>query len=50
VFGHAAVPSVLPSLLGIALYRFDENLRSFLVLGLVVGAERPSALVRDCML
>lgn len=35
VFAHAVVPSVLPSLLGIALYRFDENLRSSLVLGFV---------------
>ncbi len=35
VFSHAVVPSVSPSLLGIALYRFDENLRSSLVLGFV---------------
>jgi phosphonate transport system permease protein len=35
VFSHAVVPSVLPSLLGIALYRFDENIRSSLVLGFV---------------
>ena len=35
VFTHAVVPSLLPSLLGIALYRFDENLRSSLVLGFV---------------
>lgn len=35
VFAHAVVPGVLPSLLGIALYRFDENLRSSLVLGFV---------------
>jgi phosphonate transport system permease protein len=35
IFAHAVVPSVLPSLLGIALYRFDENLRSSLVLGFV---------------
>jgi phosphonate transport system permease protein len=35
VFTHAVVPGVLPSLLGIALYRFDENLRSSLVLGFV---------------
>ena len=27
VFTHAVVPGVLPSLLGISLYRFDENLR-----------------------
>ncbi len=35
VFTHAVVPGVMPSLLGIALYRFDENLRSSLVLGFV---------------
>ena len=35
VFSHAVVPGVLPSLLGIGLYRFDENLRSSLVLGFV---------------
>jgi len=35
VFTHAVVPGVLPSLLGIGLYRFDENLRSSLVLGFV---------------
>ena len=35
VFAHAVVPGVLPSLLGISLYRFDENLRSSLVLGFV---------------
>ena len=35
IFTHAVVPSLLPSLLGIALYRFDENLRSSLVLGFV---------------
>lgn len=35
VFSHAVVPSVLPTLLGIALYRFDENIRSSLVLGFV---------------
>jgi phosphonate transport system permease protein len=35
VFTHAVVPSVLPSLLGIALYRLDENIRSSLVLGFV---------------
>ena len=35
VFSHAVVPTVLPSLLGIALYRFDENIRSSLVLGFV---------------
>jgi phosphonate transport system permease protein len=35
VFTHAVVPSVLPSLLGIALYRLDDNIRSSLVLGFV---------------
>jgi phosphonate transport system permease protein len=35
VFSHAVVPSVLPSLLGIALYRLDENIRASLVLGFV---------------
>lgn len=35
VFTHAVVPGVLPTLLGISLYRFDENLRSSLVLGFV---------------
>ncbi|MDQ2802517.1 MAG: phosphonate ABC transporter, permease protein PhnE, partial [Pseudomonadota bacterium] len=35
MFSHAVVPSVLPSLLGIALYRLDENIRSSLVLGFV---------------
>jgi len=35
VFTQAVVPGVLPSLLGIGLYRFDENLRSSLVLGFV---------------
>jgi phosphonate transport system permease protein len=35
VFSHAVVPSVLPSLLGITLYRLDENIRSSLVLGFV---------------
>ncbi len=35
VFSQAVVPSLLPSLLGITLYRFDENLRSSLVLGFV---------------
>jgi phosphonate transport system permease protein len=37
VFANAVVPGVMPSLLGIALYRFDENLRSSLVLGFVVA-------------
>ena len=35
VFTHAVVPGVLPSLLGIGLYRLDENIRSSLVLGFV---------------
>jgi phosphonate transport system permease protein len=35
VFSHGIVPSVLPSLLGISLYRLDENIRSSLVLGFV---------------
>jgi phosphonate transport system permease protein len=35
IFTHAVVPGVLPSLLGVSLYRFDENLRSSLVLGFV---------------
>jgi len=35
ILTQAVVPGVLPSLLGIALYRFDENLRSSLVLGFV---------------
>jgi phosphonate transport system permease protein len=35
VFSHAVVPAVLPSLLGIALYRLDENIRGSLVLGFV---------------
>lgn len=35
IFSHAVVPSVMPSLLGIALYRLDENIRSSLVLGFV---------------
>ena len=35
IFTHGIVPSVLPSLLGIGLYRLDENIRSSLVLGFV---------------
>jgi phosphonate transport system permease protein len=35
VFTHGVLPSVLPSLLGISLYRLDENIRSSLVLGFV---------------
>jgi phosphonate transport system permease protein len=78
VLTHAVIPGVLPTLLGISLYRFDENLRSSVLLGfvgaggigfellssmnlfeyrevsmivlivlvLVIGAERASALLR----
>lgn len=35
VFSHAVVPTVLPSLMGITLYRLDDNIRSSLVLGFV---------------
>ena len=35
VFTHAVIPGVLPTLLGISLYRFDENLRSSVLLGFV---------------
>ncbi len=35
VFSHGIIPTVLPSLLGISLYRLDENIRSSLVLGFV---------------
>lgn len=35
VFTHGIIPSVLPALLGISLYRLDENIRSSLVLGFV---------------
>lgn len=35
VFTHGVIPSVLPSLMGIGLYRLDENIRSSLVLGFV---------------
>lgn len=35
VFSHGVVPTILPSLLGISLYRLDENIRSSLVLGFV---------------
>jgi len=46
VFSHGVVPSILPSLTGIALYRLDENIRSSLVLGFVgtVGFELLSAM------
>jgi phosphonate transport system permease protein len=35
VFTHAVVPGVAPSLIGITLYRLDENVRASLVLGFV---------------
>jgi phosphonate transport system permease protein len=35
VFTHGIVPTLLPALLGISLYRLDENIRSSLVLGFV---------------
>ena len=35
VFTHGVIPTVIPSLLGITLYRLDENIRSSLVLGFV---------------
>jgi phosphonate transport system permease protein len=35
IFTHGIIPSVLPSLAGISLYRLDENFRSSLVLGFV---------------
>jgi phosphonate transport system permease protein len=48
VFTHGVVPSILPALLGIALYRLDENIRSSLVLGFVgaggIGFELMSAM------
>ena len=48
VFTHGVIPSILPSLLGIALYRLDENIRSSLVLGFVgaggIGFELLSAM------
>jgi phosphonate transport system permease protein len=48
VFSHAVIPTVLPSLLGIGLYRLDENIRSSLVLGFVgaggIGFELLSAM------
>ena len=48
VFTHGIIPSILPSLTGIALYRFDENIRSSLVLGFVgaggIGFELLSAM------
>jgi ABC-type methionine transport system permease subunit len=35
VFTHGIIPSIRPSLLGIVLYRLDENIRSSLLLGFV---------------
>ncbi|MGO9134487.1 MAG: phosphonate ABC transporter, permease protein PhnE [Methylovirgula sp.] len=35
IFTQGVIPSVLPSLAGISLYRLDENIRSSLVLGFV---------------
>jgi phosphonate transport system permease protein len=35
VFTHGVLPTVLPTLAGIGLYRLDENIRSSLVLGFV---------------
>jgi phosphonate transport system permease protein len=35
IFTHGILPSLLPALLGISLYRLDENIRSSLVLGFV---------------
>ena len=48
IFTHGVIPSVLPSLTGITLYRLDENNRSSLVLGFVgaggIGFELLSAM------
>jgi phosphonate transport system permease protein len=35
IFSHGVIPSVLPALLGIGLFRLDENIRASLVLGFV---------------
>jgi phosphonate transport system permease protein len=35
VFTHGIIPTILPTLFGISLYRLDENIRSSLVLGFV---------------
>ena len=35
IVSHAIIPGLLPSLVGISLYRLDENVRSSLVLGFV---------------
>ena len=48
VFSHGVIPSILPSLLGSALYRPDENIRSSRSLGFVgaggIGFELLSAM------
>jgi phosphonate transport system permease protein len=48
IFTHGIIPSILPSLLGVALYRLDENIRSSVVLGFVgaggIGFELLSAM------
>lgn len=48
VITHAVIPGVLPALIGVGLYRLDENLRSSTVLGLVgaggIGFEILSAM------
>jgi phosphonate transport system permease protein len=48
VFTNGIIPSILSSLLGIALYGLDENIRSSLVLGFVgaggIGFELLSAM------
>jgi phosphonate transport system permease protein len=48
VFSHGVIPSILPSFVGIALYRLDKNIRSSLVLGFVnaggIGFELLSAM------
>lgn len=35
IITHGIIPTILPSLLGVSLYRLDENIRSSLVLGFV---------------
>jgi phosphonate transport system permease protein len=35
IFTHGIIPTILPTLFGISLYRLDENIRSSLVLGFV---------------
>jgi phosphonate transport system permease protein len=54
VFNHGVIPSILPSLLGITLYRLDENIRSSRSVGFVsaggIGGEPLSgmSLFRAC--